>query len=229
MEASGDCRGRLEMARGASGSGGENKGFSIVPDKLFMQEAIGAEYGEGFETFRADGPLKVDVDFLNDRLQEGFLQRIRYAMKPDEAYGLIFSWDNVVVDTCTLKLEAWKQLAIEEGRELPQDDDFRRPMLWDKSDSETDRLKSRLAQIYYDNLLQIAKPMEGLETWLDAVHTARIPCAVVSSLDRRSMVEALERMRLHKYFQVIVSEEDGMESMAHRFLLSFSQVGQEAI
>lgn len=37
-------------------------------------------------------------DFLNDRLQEGFLQRICYAMKPDEAYGLIFSWDNVVVN-----------------------------------------------------------------------------------------------------------------------------------
>lgn len=29
-------------------------------------------------------------------MQEGFLQRIRYAMKPDEAYGLIFSWDVVV-------------------------------------------------------------------------------------------------------------------------------------
>nr|DAD25833.1 TPA_asm: hypothetical protein HUJ06_027301 [Nelumbo nucifera] len=64
-----------------------------------MEEAIGAEYGEGFETFRPNGPLKVDVDFLNDRLQEGFLQRIRYAMKPDEAFGLIFSWENVVVIT----------------------------------------------------------------------------------------------------------------------------------
>uniref|UniRef100_A0A2P2JTT3 Haloacid dehalogenase-like hydrolase superfamily protein n=1 Tax=Rhizophora mucronata TaxID=61149 RepID=A0A2P2JTT3_RHIMU len=72
-------------------------GFPVAPNKLFVHEAIGAEYGEGFETFRHDGPLKVDVDFLNDRLQEGFLRRIRYAMKPDEAYGLIFSWDNVVV------------------------------------------------------------------------------------------------------------------------------------
>ncbi|CDY69318.1 BnaCnng62990D [Brassica napus] len=26
----------------------------------------------------------------------GFLPRIRYAMKPDEAYGLVLSWDNVV-------------------------------------------------------------------------------------------------------------------------------------
>lgn len=44
--------------------------------------------------------------------------------------------------------------------------------------------------------------MEGLKEWLDAVYTARIPCAIVSSLDRRNMVEALERMELKKYFQV---------------------------
>lgn len=27
-------------------------------------QAIGAEYGEGFETFRMDGPLKVDVVWI---------------------------------------------------------------------------------------------------------------------------------------------------------------------
>ncbi|XP_022867119.1 uncharacterized protein LOC111386863 isoform X2 [Olea europaea var. sylvestris] len=86
------------LVRKACGSeeNGSVNGFPALPNKIFMEEAIGAEYGEGFETFRPDGLLKVDVDFLNDRLQEGFLQRIRYAMKPDEAYGLIFSWDNVV-------------------------------------------------------------------------------------------------------------------------------------
>jgi len=41
---------------------------------------------------------------LNDKLQDGFLHRIRYAMKPDEAYGLIFSWDNVVVSTFSSSL-----------------------------------------------------------------------------------------------------------------------------
>lgn len=46
------------------------------------------------------------------------------------------------------------------------------------------------------------KPVDGLEEWLDAVSTARIPCAVVSSLNRRNMVDALERMGLLKYFQV---------------------------
>jgi hypothetical protein len=71
--------------------------FPPLPGKVFVEEAIGAEYGEGFETFRMDGPLKVDVDYLNEKLQECFLQRIRHAMKPDEACGLIFSWDNVIV------------------------------------------------------------------------------------------------------------------------------------
>ncbi|KAI8540192.1 hypothetical protein RHMOL_Rhmol09G0242800 [Rhododendron molle] len=217
-------------ASGSDGNGSVN-GFSTNPHKIFTEEAIGAEYGEGFETFRSDGPLKVDVDFLNEKLQEGFLKRIRYAMKPDEAYGLVFSWDNVVSDTQTLKLKAWEQLASEEGKEIPGDGDAQRLLLyagadhvlhkillWEKEESELDRLTSRLSQLYYNNLLKLSEPMDGLHQWLDAVYRSHIPCAVVSSLDRINMVEVLERMGLRKYFQAIVSEEDGMESIAHKFL-----------
>ncbi|KAJ6762388.1 HALOACID DEHALOGENASE-LIKE HYDROLASE [Salix koriyanagi] len=194
-----------------------NDGLPGTPKKLFVQEAIGAEYGEGFETFRQDGLLKVDVDFLNDRLQE--------------AYGLVFSWDNVVADTRSIKLNVWKQLAIEEGKEIPEDELAQRLMLyadvehilhkgllWETAESEVVRLKLRLSQLYHDNLLGLREPIEGLEEWLDAVSRAHIPCAVVSCLDRINMVGALERMGLKKYFQAIVSEEDGMESIAHRFL-----------
>lgn len=58
-------------------------------------------FGLRFEVFIDVKILFLCQDFLNDRLQEGFLKRIRYAMKPDEAYGLIFSWDNVVVSSST--------------------------------------------------------------------------------------------------------------------------------
>ncbi|KAL5164013.1 5-amino-6-(5-phospho-D-ribitylamino)uracil phosphatase, chloroplastic [Glycine soja] len=209
---------------------GSVNGLQFSPNKLFVEEAIGAEYGEGFETFRADGPLKVDVDYLNEKLQDGFLQRIRYAMKPDEAYGLIFSWDNVVAGTRALKRKAWEQLAFEEGKDIPEGDMHKllfyagadyvlhKFFLSDKAENELNRLKLRFSQIYYDNLVRLEKPMDGLNDWLEAVYTARIPCAVVSSLDRRNMLEALERMGLSKYFQAIVTEEDGMESIAHRFL-----------
>ncbi|KAL8539351.1 hypothetical protein ACS0TY_001107 [Phlomoides rotata] len=164
-------------------------------------------------------------------MQEGFLQRIRYAMKPDEAYGLIFSWDNVVANTRDLKLRAWEQLASEEGKEIPGDDNVERSLLyagadhvlhkvlrWGNTEDDVDRLKSRLSQLYYEILIKLSEPIEGLKEWLDALATSRIPCAVVSSLDRKNMVDALERMGLKKFFQAIVSEEDGMESIAHRFL-----------
>ncbi|CAN0919887.1 5-amino-6-(5-phospho-D-ribitylamino)uracil phosphatase, chloroplastic [Linum grandiflorum] len=108
---------------------GSVNGFPVPPDKLFSQEAIIAEYSEGSETFRQDGPLKVDV-----------------------------------ADTRTMKMKIWKQFASEE------------------------------------------------------VSRSGIPCVVVSSRDRISTVKSLERMGLKKYFQAIVSKEDGMESIAHRFL-----------
>ncbi|RWR79025.1 haloacid dehalogenase-like hydrolase superfamily protein [Cinnamomum micranthum f. kanehirae] len=221
------------VIRSATGSkqNDSGNGFFMRPSKVFMEEEIGAEYGEGFETFRPDGLLKVDVDFLNDRMQETFLQRIRYAMKPDEAFGLIFSWDNVVADTRSLKLNAWRQLASEEGKDIAEDGDIQRSVLyagadhvlrkvlcWENGERELERLKSRLSQLYYENLLKLSIPMEGLEEWLDALYTAGIPCAVTSCLDRINLLAALQRMGLKKYFQAIVSEEDGMESIAHRFL-----------
>nr|CAD1839883.1 unnamed protein product [Ananas comosus var. bracteatus] len=187
--------GRRVVARRASGSGDKDvvNESSIVPDKFFLEE-----------------------DYLNNKLQECFLQRIRHAMKPDEAFGLIFSWDNVVADTRSLKLDAWRQLALEEvGKDLLGDGHVQRNLLqasadhvlrkvlcWVGEESELERLKSRLAELYYENFLKLEAPMDGLKDWLDAVHTAGIPCAVVSSIERRCLVEALNRMGLNKYFQL---------------------------
>ncbi|XP_006655033.1 5-amino-6-(5-phospho-D-ribitylamino)uracil phosphatase, chloroplastic [Oryza brachyantha] len=224
----GPRNGRLVgLRRRASGF----EAFPPLPGKVFVEETIGAEYGEGFETFRMDGPLKVDVDYLNEKLQECFLQRIRHAMKPDEACGLIFSWDNVIADTDSLKLDAWRQLALEEGKDIPSaghvqksilhgaaDHVLRKVLYWAKEESQMERLKARLIELYYENLFKLDTPVKGLREWLDAVQTAGIPCAVASSLDRRCMIEALDRMALSKYFKAIVTDEDDMESIAHRFL-----------
>lgn len=44
---------------------------------------------------------------------------MRHAMRPDEAYGMVFSLDNVIVNTRTLQHKAWQKIAQEEGLELP--------------------------------------------------------------------------------------------------------------
>lgn len=49
---------------------------------------------------------------------------------------------------------------------------------------------------------QVRAPMEGLREWLEALDTAGVPCAVASTLDRLTLLAALQRMGLRKYFQV---------------------------
>lgn len=221
----------MSMKSNNPGDSGSNGEIHKLARSLFMDEDIGAEHGEGFETFRPRGPLKVDVDYLNDRMRERGLQRIRYAMKPDEAFGLIYSWDNVLADTRALRLDAWKQLAFEDGKTLKDDRETQRQILsmgtenvlkkvlcWVDAKSSVDHFKARLAKIYYEKLSKVRAPREGLKEWLEALQTAGVPCAVASSLDRFNLLAALQRMGLYKYFQAVITQEDGMDSMAHRFL-----------
>lgn len=44
---------------------------------------------------------------------------MRHAMKPDEAYGMIFSWDGVLMDMRRVQRRAWQRLAAEEGLHFP--------------------------------------------------------------------------------------------------------------
>lgn len=44
---------------------------------------------------------------------------MRHAMCPDEAYGMVFSLDNVLINTRQMQHRAWQKVAQEEGLELP--------------------------------------------------------------------------------------------------------------
>ncbi len=75
---------------------------------------------QGFVEFRIGAqPLHLDVDTLNERLKVQGANRMRHAMRPDEAYGMIFSLDNVIINTRKLQHKAWQRIAQEEGLELP--------------------------------------------------------------------------------------------------------------
>lgn len=48
---------------------------------------------QGFVQFRISGEnLHLDVDTLNEKLKLNGAARMRAAMKPDEAFGMIFNW-----------------------------------------------------------------------------------------------------------------------------------------
>lgn len=52
----------------------------------------------------------------------------RHSMRPDEAFGLIFNWDNVVAGTRDVQRAAWRNVAAAEGLPFPA---MERPQLYD--------------------------------------------------------------------------------------------------
>mmetsp|Transcript_15821 Transcript_15821/g.51832 ORF Transcript_15821/g.51832 Transcript_15821/m.51832 type:complete len:397 (-) Transcript_15821:129-1319(-) len=115
---------RRLTVRAHAGPGPHSKGGELARDaatrdlfeSLHVGEAIGAEWGEGFETIRGRGGLeRVDVDTLNERLAAGPLACARFALCPDEAYGMVFAFEDVIVETESLRLRAWEAVAELEG------------------------------------------------------------------------------------------------------------------
>jgi beta-phosphoglucomutase-like phosphatase (HAD superfamily) len=79
-----------------------------------------------------------------------------------------------------------------------------------------------------------SSPRPGVARWLAALRSARVPCAVVTSLDRRTLLSALERMGLlHDDLLLapsaaasFVTAEDGAESLAHSLLAGALKLGR---
>ncbi|KAL3162902.1 hypothetical protein ABBQ32_009347 [Trebouxia sp. C0010 RCD-2024] len=198
---------------------------------------IGSEYGEGFVEFRIGAqPLHLDVDTLNERLKVQGANRMRHAMRPDEAYGMVFSLDNVIVNTRTLQHKAWQKIAQEEGLELPSMErqiyDVRperaitEVLQWTRDWGVAQRLAWRVASAYVDECSQGTGAMEGAREWLQALATSKVPCALVSSISRVTVDDMLLQARLGNFFQAYVTAEDGMDTISQRFLSASIKLGR---
>jgi hypothetical protein len=89
-----------EPAPGGGGDGGDAApGGAHRSQGLYRllkggKERAGAEYGEGFVHYLpAGGVLRVDVDAMNENLRVNGALRLRHAMRPDEAFGIVLNFD----------------------------------------------------------------------------------------------------------------------------------------
>lgn len=220
---------------------GEQQQYSIDPQRLLQRLyeplRIGAEYGEGFVQFKIRGEaLHLDVDTLNEKLRTSGATRMRHAMKPDEAFGMIFNWDGVIMDTRRLQRRAWKLLAAELKLPFPQIErqlyDIRperaitEVLQWTHDWAHAQQLSLRFGELLVHELEVVRTPLPGATEWLHALHSSNVPCAVVTSLDRMDMRRCLERMGLQRYFRADVTAEDGMETLSQRFLSAALKLGR---
>jgi beta-phosphoglucomutase-like phosphatase (HAD superfamily) len=159
-------------------------------------------------------------------------------MRPDEAYGLIFALDNVLFDTRALERAAWAAVAAARGLRLPQPE---RPALfglaparaaaellrWTAEPREAAAIAHDVGEAYRAALLAPGvAPRPGVRAWLEAVERAKMPTALVTSLDRGAAAALLDAAGLRRFFGALVTAEDDMETRAQRLLSAAIKLGR---
>ncbi|MBI3320124.1 MAG: HAD family phosphatase [Candidatus Omnitrophica bacterium] len=155
------------------------------------------------------------------------------------AWGVIFDWDGVIVDSSAPHEESWHRLAREEGRVFPTDH-FRRGfgmknqtiiadlLEWTSDPQEIQRLALRKETLYREMIRDTGVPLlPGVARVLEDLRAASIPCAVGSSTPRLNIVCTVEQLGIDGVFPVIICAEDVTQGKPDPqvFLLAAQRLG----
>ena len=141
-------------------------------------------------------------------------------IRMDGKPGAIFDWDGVIINSAAQHEISWERLANECGKTLPENH-FKRgfgmkneviiPELlgWTTVPVEIRILSLRKEAIYREVVReQGMTALPGVETWLQRLREAGIPCAIGSSTHRENITTTLDVLGLEEFFSVIVTAED---------------------
>ena len=129
------------------------------------------------------------------------------------AWGAIFDWDGVVIDSSRCHEESWERLAREEKRELPgghfkagfgRKNEVIIPEIlgWTRDGAEIERMSLRKEELYRSVVRERGvEPLPGVRAWLERLCDASVPCVIGSSTHRANI-------DLAPFFRDIVSAED---------------------
>jgi HAD superfamily hydrolase (TIGR01509 family) len=136
------------------------------------------------------------------------------------AWGAIFDWDGVVIDSSRCHEISWERLAQEEGRALPPDH-FERgfgrkneiiiPEIlgWTNDPAAIARLSLRKEELYRELVRDHEMdPMPGVRPWLERLKDAGVPCSVGTSTHRANIDLSMAKVGLGSFFQGIITSED---------------------
>jgi len=178
----------------------------------------------------------LDVHSLNKQLRVLGAERMRHAMHPDEAYGMVFSWEGVMLDTHAMQREAWQELAKRHDLWFPS---IERRALYDVTPERaiTKMLNWTndwgLARRYAHEFRELLHEVDsgnvirtGAYQWLQTLRKIKVPCAIVTSLDRHTLRRQLQKADLLWSFDAEVTAEDGMETISESLLSAAIKLGR---
>jgi HAD superfamily hydrolase (TIGR01509 family) len=135
-------------------------------------------------------------------------------------WGAIFDWDGVIIDSSRHHEESWERLAREEKRELPEGhfkagfgrkNQYIIPEIlgWAREETEVERISLRKEALYREVVREWGlEPLPGVQTWLERLRDAGVPCAIGSSTHRPNIDLSLSILGFASFFSAIVTAED---------------------
>jgi HAD superfamily hydrolase (TIGR01509 family) len=141
-------------------------------------------------------------------------------MPPSAAWGALFDWDGVIIDSRRHHEESWERLAREAGKPLPdghflagfgRKNEFIIPEIlgWTTDLEEIHQLSLHKEAVYREVVADWGlEALPGVRTWLERLRDAGVPCAIGSSTHRANIDLSLGMIGLKEFFAEIVTAED---------------------
>ena len=141
-------------------------------------------------------------------------------MPHEAAWGAIFDWDGVVIDSSYSHEKSWELLAAEEGRTLPaahfelgfgRKNEIIIPEIlgWTSDPAEITRLSLRKEALYRELVIgRELDPMPGVREWLERLRDAGVPCSVGTSTHLANIEVSMAKVGLAPFFRGVISSEN---------------------
>mmetsp|Transcript_12941 Transcript_12941/g.39830 ORF Transcript_12941/g.39830 Transcript_12941/m.39830 type:complete len:337 (-) Transcript_12941:1176-2186(-) len=174
---------------------------------------------------------------LNELFTPTYTERLRLVLKPDEAFGVIFTWGSVMGNARDLELESWRRVAEEEKLLPPTMQDIvraeafvpesavQRVFFWTNDWGRIKRLVFRKVEIYNDLFDKYDFELRsGCREWLEGLAKYGMRSCLCASLPRERVDLILKKLKLERLFAEFVTIEDEPEDFQRTVLLACERV-----
>jgi len=191
--------------------------------------------GEGFWTPLLEEPDRLRGSDLNEWLQPGYLERLRFINFPLQAYGMLFKWEVLIDDALEVDTRPWVMVASANNLRVPDNDAVLRAMamLPERAITQVFRWTDdifwarQLAGEYYEARAEVVrshdfKLAEGALEWLEILKKYEVPCCFCAgtSLDRTSAEQLAARAGFDHLIHDYVTLEDLCETPEQTYLVA---------
>jgi len=173
---------------------------------------------------------------LNDLFEADYMQKKAYEQEPNREYGVVVKFEGgaAALEVVPTFAAAWAEVAAEFECEPPSLDSveyavsnaLRNEVAVESVFGWTDDWGAArdMSRRYNDLLAQKLEALEveprpGIEPWLASLEAEGVPCALVSKLPKRLLLDYLDKLGLAAFFEDrLVAADDERESADQAFL-----------